>query len=65
MSSLGVILVSTVTFIVSTFEELQVDKDGNQAYPDVIFAIEVLDLITVIILLVRPRGLLGAKGVFE
>ena len=53
MSSLGVILVSTVTFIVFTFEELQVDKDGNQAYPDVIFAIEVLDLITVVIFTVE------------
>ena len=53
MSSLGVILVSTVTFIVSTFEELQVDKDGNQAYPDVIVAIEVLDLITVVIFTVE------------
>ena len=40
MSSLGVILVSTVTFIVFTFEELQVDKDGNQAYPDVSFPLK-------------------------
>ena len=53
MSSLGVILVSTVTLIVSTFEELQVDKEGNQAYPDVIVAIEVLDLITVVIFTVE------------
>jgi hypothetical protein len=38
---------------VSTFDELQVDKDGNQAYPDVIVAIEVLDLITVVIFTVE------------
>ena len=49
VASLGVILVSTITFIVSTFEELQEDEDGNQAYPEIIFAIEVLDFITVVI----------------
>jgi hypothetical protein len=49
VASLGVILVSTITFIVSTFEEMQVDEDGNQAYPTIIFTTEVLDFITIVI----------------
>ena len=53
MASLGVILVSTVTFIVSTFEELQVDAEGNQKYPKVILAIEILDVITVVLFTVE------------
>ena len=53
LASLGVILVSTITFIVSTSEELQVDEEGNQPYPSIIFAIELLDIITVIIFTVE------------
>ena len=49
LASLAVIFISTATFIVSTFEELQVDENGEQPYPMVIYAIEVLDIITVII----------------
>ena len=49
VASLVVILISTVTFIVSTFDELQVDEEGNQEYPTVILGIEILDVITVII----------------
>ena len=42
-------MVSTITFIVSTFDELQVDENGKQDYPIIMFAIEVLDIITVVI----------------
>jgi hypothetical protein len=42
VASLGVILVSTITFILSTFDELQADENRNQAYPAIIFAIDVL-----------------------
>ena len=49
VASLGVILFSTITFIVSTFDELQADEEGNQAYPEIIFAFEVVDFLTVFI----------------
>ena len=42
-------MVSTITFVVSTFEELQVDENGEQPYPGVILIIETLDIVTVII----------------
>jgi hypothetical protein len=46
LSPLGFILISTVTVIVSTFDDLQVDEDGNQAFPEIILAI--LDLVTLV-----------------
>ena len=45
--SLFVILVSTVTFMMSTSELFQVDENGEAEYPHVIVVIEVLDMITV------------------
>ena len=53
VASLGVILVSTITFIVSTVDELQEDEEGNQKYPQVILAIEILDVVTVLIFTVE------------
>ena len=47
--SLFVILVSTVTFIMSTMEVLKVDQNGDSDFPKVIIIIEILDLITVAI----------------
>ena len=40
--ALIVILISTVTFVASTFEELQLDENGRQNYPNIIYAIEIL-----------------------
>ena len=41
------VLVSTVTFIVSTIDELQVNDDGEVEYPYLLYAIEIIDHITI------------------
>ena len=41
--SLSMVLTSTITFIISTAEELQEDVNGNIAYPMVVFVIEMID----------------------
>ena len=49
MFSLTVILISTATFVLSTFDELQATEDGDQAYPIVIIVIDIIDMVTVVI----------------
>ena len=49
MFSLGVILVSTVTFVLSTIEEVQVNEDEEPAYPILIQVIDIVDMVTVAI----------------
>ena len=46
--SLLMVLVSTVTFICSTFEELQLGKDGESRYPLVNITIEAIDQFVII-----------------
>ena len=40
--SLSMVVVSTITFILSTVDELQEDKEGNIKYPNVAFTIELI-----------------------
>ena len=37
------VVVSTITFILSTVEELQEDEEGNIEYPNIAFTIELID----------------------
>ena len=46
--SLLMVLVSTVTFILSTFEELQLGEDGKSRYPLVNITIEAIDQFVII-----------------
>ena len=46
--SLSMVLISTVTFIISTAEELQEDGDGIIAYPMVVFVIDMIDNFVVV-----------------
>ena len=46
--SLFVVLVSTVTFVASTAEELQMDENGVQKHPKITAAIEYIDVVIVI-----------------
>jgi hypothetical protein len=46
--SLSMVLVSTVTFIISTAEELQKDEAGNLQFPRIVFVIELVDNFVVI-----------------
>ena len=46
--SLSMVVVSTITFILSTVEELQQDEDGNIKYPKVAVTIELIDSFIVI-----------------
>ena len=61
--SLSMILLSTITFIISTADELQQDAKGNVEFPTVVFIIDMLDNFVIIFfsleyvmrLLVCPR----------
>ena len=46
--SLTMVLVSTVTFIVSTIEELQTNEEGEVEYPVLLYIIECVDIFTII-----------------
>lgn len=46
--SLSMVLLSTVTFIVSTADELQIGADGNADFPLVVYVIEVIDNFVVV-----------------
>ena len=46
--SLSMVVVSTITFILSTVEELQQDEEGNIKYPNIAFTIELIDSFIVI-----------------
>ena len=41
--SLSMVLVSTVTFIISTADELQEDDNGEIAFPTIVFIMEIID----------------------
>ena len=47
ISSLGVVFISTVTFVLSTLEELQVTGDKEQAKSEVIKLIDIVDMVAV------------------
>ena len=46
--SLSMVLVSTITFIISTADELKKDAEGNVEYPTVVFIIDMLDNFVII-----------------
>ena len=46
--SLSMVLLSTITFVVSTIDELQMNEEGYVEYPTVVFIIEMLDNFVVI-----------------
>ena len=41
--SLSMIMLSTITFIISTADELKEDAEGNVEYPTVVYIIDLLD----------------------
>lgn len=46
--SLVMVLISTVTFILSTFDEMQVDEEGEFRYPMINIIIEAIDHFVII-----------------
>ena len=46
--SLSMVLISTVTFIISTAEELQEDDEGNSDFPLILYIIELIDNFVVV-----------------
>ena len=46
--SLSMVLLSTVTFIISTADELQKDAEGNVEFPTIVFIIDMLDNFVII-----------------
>ena len=41
--SLSMVIISTITFIISTADELQMDQSGEMEWPIVVFIIELTD----------------------
>ena len=46
--SLSMVLLSTITFVVSTIDELQMNEEGFVEYPTVVFILEMMDNFVVI-----------------
>ena len=54
--SLSLVVLSTITFIISTMEELQEDSNGQNQYPNVVLVLELVDTMVVIVFTVEYLG---------